>query len=245
MRAIGGQSRRDMDVVGLIETIRFERGRALFVEEHEARLRASWPERFDGSAPPLASTAAAAIARCERSSGLVRVEFARGADGRPTRDVSERALPRMPGRVAVAIARAPRSGPPAARRLKSSDRAWVDELSEEGVFETLVWDDEHGLLEGTRTNLFVVRDGELVTPPVACGLVPGVVRAAVIAAAPAAGFRVVERPVTPADLRAANGLLLTGTGAGVVAVGVCDGRTLAVAVTEPLARRLWRSVRGA
>lgn len=234
-----------MDVVGLIETIRFERGRALFVEEHEARLRSAWSKVFGGAAPPLAPAAAAAIARCERPRGLVRLEFARGADGRPTRAVSSRVLADSPARIAVAVARSPRRGPPSARRLKSSDRSWVDELGEADVFETLVWDDEHGLLEGTRSNLFVVRERELVTPPVECGLVPGVVRAAVFAAAPRAGFRVVERPVTPADLAAARGLLLTGAGVGVVAVGECDGRPLPLAVTEPLARRLWRAVREA
>jgi branched-subunit amino acid aminotransferase/4-amino-4-deoxychorismate lyase len=197
-----------------------------------------------GGGPLVAPTAAAAIARSGMTRGLARIEFARGADGRPTRTASARALASVPPRVAVAIARSPRREPAAARRLKSSDRNWVDRLSEADAFETLVWDDVHGLLEGTRTNLFVVNGGELLTPPVACGLVPGVVRARVIAAAPLAGLRVAERAVTPADLEAGEGLLLTGAGVGVVAVVECDGRPLPVAAAEPLARRLWRTIRG-
>jgi branched-subunit amino acid aminotransferase/4-amino-4-deoxychorismate lyase len=235
-----------MDVVGLIETIRFERGRALFLKEHESRLRAAWQDVFEGPAPLLARTAAAAIARAGMERGLARVEFARSADGRPTRTAAARALASVPRRIAVAVARAPRREPAAARRLKSADRRWVDRLVEADAFETLVWDDASGLLEGTRTNLFLVRarDDELVTPPVACGLVPGVIRAAVFAAAPRIGLRVVERVVAPADLEASDGLLLTGVGVGVVAAGECDGRPLPVAAAEPLARRLWRTIRG-
>jgi branched-subunit amino acid aminotransferase/4-amino-4-deoxychorismate lyase len=232
-----------MDVVGLIETIRFERGRALFLKEHESRLRSAWQDLFEGRSPLLARTAAAAIGRAKGTRGLVRIEFTRATDGRPTRTASTRALPAVPRKVAVAIARSPRREPPAARRLKSADRRWVDRLAERDAFETLVWDDDHGLLEGTRTNLFVVNDGSLVTPPVACGLVPGVIRAAVAAAAEPLGLKVVERPLAPADLEASNGLLLTGVGVGVVAVTECDGRPLPVAVTEPLARRLWRAIR--
>jgi len=74
--------------------------------------------------------------------------------------------------------------------------------------------------------------------------VPGVVRAAVLRAAPALGWRVVERPVAPGDLKGPAGLLLTGVGVGVASVSECDGRPLELSASEPLARRLWQAVRG-
>jgi branched-subunit amino acid aminotransferase/4-amino-4-deoxychorismate lyase len=233
-----------MEGVGLFETIRFEQRRALFVELHEARLRAAWPDLFDAPVPALARGVASAVAAAPAPRGLLRLDFTRAGRDGAKRSATVRPLPPLRQRVKVAVASAPRSEPPAERRRKGPDRRWVDALADRGAFETLVWDDEHGLLEGTRTNLFVVVDGSLVTPPVRCGLVPGVVRAAVLSAAPALGWRVVERPVVPGDLQGSAGLLLTGVGVGVASVAECDGRPLELAASEPLARRLWQAVRG-
>jgi branched-subunit amino acid aminotransferase/4-amino-4-deoxychorismate lyase len=234
-----------MDGVGLFETIRFEQRRALFVAEHEARLRDAWPGLFEEPLPRLARIVAAAVARAPAPRGLLRIDFARTMNGATKRTSSVRPLPPVRQRVAVAVASAPRDEPPAERRRKSPDRRWVDALADRSAFETLVWDDEHGLLEGTRSNLFLIGSGELVTPPVRCGLVPGVVRAAVLRAAPRLGWPVVERPVAPGDLKGAAGLLLTGVGVGVASVAECDGRPLDVGVAGSLARQLWRAVRSA
>jgi branched-subunit amino acid aminotransferase/4-amino-4-deoxychorismate lyase len=234
-----------MDGVGLFETIRFEQRRALFVAEHEARLRDAWRSLFEEPPPLLARIVAAAVARAPAPRGLLRIDIARTMNGVTKRTSSVRPLPPIRQRVAVAVASAPRGGTPAERRRKSPDRRWVEALADRSAFETLVWDDEHGLLEGTRSNFFLVGSGELVTPPVSCGLVPGVVRATVLRAAPRLGWPVVERPVAPGDLKGAAGLLLTGVGVGVASVAECDGRKLDVGVAGSLARLLWRAVRSA
>ena len=76
---------------------------------------------------------------------------------------------------------------------KTSDRAFYD-LARGGHFE-VVFERPDGLLtEGSFTSLFVERDGRLLTPPLARGLLPGVLRARLIA----------DGRATEADLRAAD-----------------------------------------
>ncbi len=64
------------------------------------------------------------------------------------------------------------------------------------------------LLETTRANVFVVRDGALATPPLDGRILPGITRAVVLAHARAAGLTVHEAPVT---LEGADAILLTGS----------------------------------
>ncbi len=89
--------------------------------------------------------------------------------------------------------------------------------------EGLMTDDGGRLIEGTKTNLFLVRDGELLTPALTqCG-VAGIVRAKVLAhAQAAAGRRVTIKPLSLNDLYAAQEVFLTNSLIGiwpVVAIG--------------------------
>jgi len=64
-----------------------------------------------------------------------------------------------------------------------------------GTFEIAFVDDAGFLTEGSFTNIFVERDGQLVTPPLARGLLPGVLRAELLETG-----RAIEDDLTPADL---------------------------------------------
>ncbi|MEN2786318.1 aminodeoxychorismate synthase component I [Sphingomonas qilianensis] len=101
-------------------------------------------------------------------------------------------------------------------RHKISDRGFYDDARRASVADEVVFVDRHGFLtEGSFTNIFVERDGVLVTPPASRGLLPGVLRADLLASG-----RAIEGDLTPADL--AGGFLLgnalRGLFAGVVAV---------------------------
>jgi len=86
-----------------------------------------------------------------------------------------------------------------------------------GTWEVLFTDAEGYLTEGSFTALFVERDGVLVTPPLSRGLLPGVLRAELIASG-----RAVEGDLRPEDL--ANGFLLGNALRGLVAaVTVAEG----------------------
>ncbi|WP_284124120.1 aminodeoxychorismate synthase component I [Parerythrobacter aestuarii] len=84
-------------------------------------------------------------------------------------------------------------------RHKTSDRGFYEDAlavaKEAGADEALLLRDDGLLTEGCITNLFVARDGVLITPPVSLGLLPGVLRQSLIAEG-----RVVEGDVRIEDL---------------------------------------------
>ena len=84
-------------------------------------------------------------------------------------------------------------------RHKTSDRAFYDEArAAAGAFEVLFRDPDGFLTEGSFTSLFVERGGRLLTPPLARGLLPGVLRARLIEEGRAEEARPRSRPISPA-----------------------------------------------
>jgi 4-amino-4-deoxychorismate lyase len=107
------------------------------------------------------------------------------------------------------------------------------EWTDPRVVEGLMLDTEGTVVSGTQSNLFVVRDGELLTAGIdRCG-VSGVVRGAVLDAAHREGFSVRECRLAPADLATADEIFLTSAIIGIWPVVALDGRRWAVgAVTR-------------
>jgi para-aminobenzoate synthetase / 4-amino-4-deoxychorismate lyase len=89
-----------------------------------------------------------------------------------------RPLPAPPSEaVGVAIARCPVASGDFRLRHKTSDRRFYEEVrNAASTFEVLLEDEEGFLTEGSFTSLFVERDGLLLTPPLARGLLPGILR---------------------------------------------------------------------
>ena len=81
-------------------------------------------------------------------------------------------------------------------RHKTSDRGFYDDARRAGgAFEVVFADPQGHLTEGSFTSVFVERDGVLVTPPLARGLLPGILRAELIERG-----RAIEGDLTAADL---------------------------------------------
>ena len=81
-------------------------------------------------------------------------------------------------------------------RYKTTDRRFLDLTRQQaGEFETVFVDPDGQLTEGSRTSLFVEREGKLLTPPLSRGLMPGILRAKLIEEGKAE-----EGELTPADL---------------------------------------------
>jgi para-aminobenzoate synthetase/4-amino-4-deoxychorismate lyase len=81
------------------------------------------------------------------------------------------------------------------QRHKTSWRAHYDAPLPEGVDEMLFLNERGEVAEGARSNVFVARDGELLTPPLSAGILPGILRAELLAAGQAR-----EAVLTPDDL---------------------------------------------
>ena len=72
--------------------------------------------------------------------------------------------------------------------------------------------------EASGMNLFIVRNGELITPGVDQDILEGITRASVIELAKSFSINVIERPVDKTELLIADEVFLTGTAAKITPV---------------------------
>ncbi len=139
-------------------------------------------------------------------------------------EVSRRALRPLNSPVRVGLAREPRREAVEVRGWKLADRGWVRKLSMGEFDETLVWTAQEGLLEGTRSNVFVQVQGRWKTPPEEAGLVPGVVRDQVLEVAHRQGLEIDVEPLPVGILDHAQAMFLSGSGLDVTWVDEFHGR---------------------
>ncbi|WP_108668269.1 branched-chain amino acid transaminase [Euzebya rosea] len=86
---------------------------------------------------------------------------------------------------------------------------------------------EHGrVAEGSGENVFVVRDGVLVTPPTSEGVLPGITRAAILDLARDRDIPVEQTPLLRQDLYTADEAFFTGTAAEIVPIRSVDDRVI-------------------
>lgn len=93
-----------------------------------------------------------------------------------------------------------------------------------GADELVVLNEEGFVAECTADNIFVIKNGRLMTPPLTAGALGGITRRAVMDIASECGMNCVEVELTRYDLWVADEIFLTGTAAEVVPVREVDGR---------------------
>jgi branched-chain amino acid aminotransferase len=120
------------------------------------------------------------------------------------------------------------------------------EALDKGFDEGIMLNPQGYISEATGENLFIVRDGELLTPPLAAGPLPGITRDSIIAIAADLGMRVFERMLTRADLYLAEEMFCVGTAAEVTPVREVDGRVIGDPgpVTQALQQKYFQIVKG-
>jgi branched-chain amino acid aminotransferase len=96
------------------------------------------------------------------------------------------------------------------------------ESANAGYEEAILLDERGFVCEGSGENIFLVRDGEIVTPPHVASILDGINRKSVIQIARDLGYTVVERDVARAELYLAEEVFLTGTAAELVPVREID-----------------------
>src|SRR4029077_2293869 len=100
------------------------------------------------------------------------------------------------------------------------------ESANSGYDEAILLDERGFVCEGSGENIFVVRDGEIVTPPHVASILDGINRKSVIQIARDLGYNVVERDIARSELYLADAVFLTGTAAELVPVREIDNHTL-------------------
>jgi D-alanine transaminase len=108
---------------------------------------------------------------------------------------------------------------------------------EAGATEAIMLRGGHAT-EGAASNLFVVGDGVLVTPPKDSSLLPGITRDLVVELAQAHGIPVMETPIPEAGLRAAEEIWLTSSTKEILPVTRLDGRAVGTGRPGPLWARM-------
>src|SRR5262245_13917173 len=107
-----------------------------------------------------------------------------------------------------------------------------------GCVEALMLNHKGEIAECTGDNIFLVRSGVVLTPPIDAGILEGVTRSAVMELAAQSGREVREIPLTRHDVYIADEVFLTGTAAEVIPVVKVDGRRIGSGEPGPITRDL-------
>jgi branched-chain amino acid aminotransferase len=95
-----------------------------------------------------------------------------------------------------------------------------------GYDEAILLDDHGHVCEGSGENIYVVRDGQIVTPPQTASILDGINRKSIIVIARDLGYEVVERDLARAELYLADEVFLSGTAAELVPVREIDDHAI-------------------
>jgi branched-chain amino acid aminotransferase len=112
------------------------------------------------------------------------------------------------------------------------------EANNAGCEEAVMLNAEGFVAECTGDNLFLVKNGQLFTPPLSAGALYGITRQVVMELAEEEGLTVSEPNLTRYDLFNADECFLTGTGAEIVPVVKIDGRVIDTGKPGPITRKL-------
>ena len=113
------------------------------------------------------------------------------------------------------------------------------EAQENGFDEAIMLDERGHVSEGSGENIFIVRDGRLITPAPSDNILEGITRDCVITLArDELGIDTVERSIDRSELYVADECFMTGTAAHVTAVVEVDRRPVGAGETGEITRRL-------
>ena len=159
----------------LLETLRLEDGAFVRLERHLQRLQrsAAW---FGFALDPAAARRALIGLAEARGPGAWRVRLLAARDGAVRCEAC--ALAASPAEVSVRLADRPIEAELEFLQHKTTERRAYEAFADlpAGLFDTLLFNSRGELTEFTRGNVFLEQDGVLLTPPLACGLLPGVLR---------------------------------------------------------------------
>jgi len=201
----------------LIETMRLENGEYSLLALHLERLEAS-ARALGFVCDASAITDVLAVQAAVHSEGVFRVRLTLAHGGRFL--VTAATLPENNSSWMVVLADEVLDADDYLLRHKTTarsryDRALARLTDSPDIFDAIFFNTRGEVCEGARSTVFVERDGVLLTPPLACGLLPGVKRRQLLESG-----RAVERVLTRDDLLSAPKLYVANALRGLVEVTV-------------------------
>jgi branched-chain amino acid aminotransferase len=231
---------------GVYETLRTYGGRPFHLDRHLARLRDSARMLAIDVPPPdgaLAQGLEALLEAADNPESYIRIMVTRGVGEvsyrferikGPTIVMLARAYEPLPERayaegVAVILSSVRRNHPRAVNPAMKScnlinNILAMREAQAKGALEPILLNELGEVAEGAGSNVFLVRGGRLLTPPLDAGILPGVTRGLVLELARSLALPSLEEPVAVKDLLAADEVFLTSTLKELAPVAAIDGR---------------------
>jgi branched-chain amino acid aminotransferase len=241
---------------GLFETLRAYGGHAFCLDAHLARLAAG-AMLLGLAAPPVAETAAAVqetLMANALTEATIRITLTRGAGPRgllppaemtPTLMIAAHPLPpALPRTMSASLASIRRNEHSPLAQLKSL--AYLDnilalrEAAAAGWEEAILLNTAGRIAGGSRSNLFLVLDGVVTTPPPSEGVLPGIARQTVLDLAAREGLPAREAALNLADPMRASEAFVTNSLLEVVPLTRLQDRALP---EGPVAATLWQLYR--
>ncbi len=113
-----------------------------------------------------------------------------------------------------------------------------------GYAEGIALDASGYISEGSGENIFVVRDGRIITPPLGASVLPGITRDSILQLARSMGIDVTETPIPREMLYIADEVFFTGTAAEVTPIRSVDKVTIGTGRRGPVAEKLQKEFFG-
>jgi branched-subunit amino acid aminotransferase/4-amino-4-deoxychorismate lyase len=217
---------------GIFETLLVTGGKIVFLEDHCRRLRESAAAMAMAVPEGLEATVEAYVASTGLTQGALRITLGRGEARRglwPVEGAQTRLylhgeagfFPTTPARVLIVSER--RLSASLLSRIKSvnylSNILAHREAWEAGADEALFLNEHGTLTGGARANLFLIHEGQLFTPPISSGALPGITRGKVLELAQRTGIPCHEQTLPPAALGECDQPFLTNSLFGLRAIG--------------------------
>lgn len=219
---------------GVFTTLRIYRGVPFAFELHWARMERD-AKRLGVQIAQTQSTVHKALQQLtdanHRTEGMARVSFIRNLGGlwaqapnRPSTDllIFTREVASWPA--AHRLSLQPMGIFSGGRFAGAKMLSWVQHAAlletalEEGYDETLLLNEKDQLSECTSANVFLVKQGKVLTPPLSSGCLPGITREILLQQAPIGRTQLHERDLTVDDLSSADEVFVTSTTREVAAV---------------------------
>jgi para-aminobenzoate synthetase/4-amino-4-deoxychorismate lyase len=210
LRGIAPADRPD-PALGVFTTMLVRDGAAVDLGAHLARLERSVAELYGQALPADLEPRIAAVA-AGRPLLRLRLLVTPASGPRAVVELDARPLDTEPEPQPALLA--PAYLPRGLGAHKWRDRRLLDRLERSLGALPLIVDLDDQVLEAATANVLIVEGATVVTPPLDGRLLPGTVRGRALAAAPAAGLRPAEEPITLDRLRAADEVLLSSAISG-------------------------------
>ncbi len=251
---------------GVYETLRTYDGAPFLFDRHMRRLRASAAAIY----VPVPVDDAEMLRRIQETmeavpglrEGYIRILLTRGAGEfsydpkaapEPTlviivKNFPEPAKEKFENGIRLALVSVIRNHPQTVNpRIKSNNllnnALAMQEALKKGAEEALLRNHRGEIAECSQSNVFIVRNGQALTPPLDAGLLAGITREFVFEVGRGAGIPVAEATLREADVLGADEVFITGTTREITPVVAIDDKTIGTGRPGPIAQTLLATFR--